>query len=115
MAAPRTRFLSASVIFLVLSLLGIVIGAVLRWGAHEPDAANLVWGITTAIGLVPIAWEVLSGIVRRRPGVLLLVKHGEVVPVDGLLSSGNGALEESAFTGGSWPVESVHGARILRG
>src|SRR5262245_62679910 len=72
MAAPRARFLSTSAVFLVLSLLGIVVGAILRWGAHEPSAANLVWGITTAIGLVPIAWEVLSGIVHRRPGVALI-------------------------------------------
>ena len=191
MAAPRTRFLSASVIFLALSMLGIVIGAILRWGADEPDAANLVWGITTAIGLVPIAWEVLSGIVHRRPGVdliavlamagalalgeylagaviafmlatgraledfadarahrelsslleraprsahryedgsltsvpvgevragdLLLVKHGEVVPVDGLLASGNGVLDESALTGESRPVERVEGEQIRSG
>ena len=191
MAAPRTRFLSASVIFLALSMLGIVIGAVLRWGTDEPDAANLVWGITTAIGLVPIAWEVLSGIVHRRPGVdliavlamagalalgeylagaviafmlatgraledfadarahrelsslleraprsahryedgsltsvpvgevragdLLLVKHGEVVPVDGLLASGNGVLDESALTGESRPVERVEGEQIRSG
>ena len=39
----RTRLPPASSIFLVLSLLGIALGAVLRWGADEPDAANLVW------------------------------------------------------------------------
>ena len=191
MGAPRVRFLSASVAFLFLSLLGIVIGAILRWGADEPGAANLVWGITTAIGLVPIAGEVLSGIVHRRPGVdliavlamagalalgeylagaviafmlatgraledfadarahrelsslleraprsahryeagsltsvpigevdpgdVLLVKHGEVVPVDGLLSSGNGVLDESALTGESRPVERVEGEQIRSG
>ena len=65
----RTRLPPASSVFLVLSLFGIVLGAVLRWGADEPDAANLVWGVTTAIGLVPIAWEVLSGIVHRQAGV----------------------------------------------
>ncbi len=191
MAAPRVRLLSASVAFLFLSLLGIVIGAILRWGADEPNAANLVWGITTAIGLVPIAGEVLSGIVHRRPGVdliavlamagalalgeylagaviafmlatgraledfadarahqelsslleraprsahryeagsltsvpigevdpgdVLLVKHGEVVPVDGLLSSGNGVLDESALTGESRPIERVEGEQIRSG
>jgi heavy metal translocating P-type ATPase len=191
MAARRVRLLSASIAFLFLSLLGIVIGAILRWGADEPNAANLVWGITTAIGLVPIAGEVLSGIVHRRPGVdliavlamagalalgeylagaviafmlatgraledfadarahrelsslleraprsahryeagsltsvpigevdpgdVLLVKHGEVVPVDGLLSSGNGVLDESALTGESRPVERVEGEQIRSG
>ncbi len=191
MVTPRTRFPSTSAVFLVLSLLGIVIGAFLRWGADEPDAANLVWGITTAIGLVPIAGEVLSGIVHRRPGVdliavlamagalalgeylagaviafmlatgraledfadarahrelsalleraprsahryvdgsltsvpigdvepgdLLLVKHGEVMPVDGLLASGSGVLDESALTGESRPVERVEGEQIRSG
>ena len=40
MAAPRTRFPSASAVFLILSLLGLVVGAILRWGAHAPDAAH---------------------------------------------------------------------------
>ena len=187
----RTRLPPASSVFLVLSLFGIVLGAVLRWGADEPDAANLVWGVTTAIGLVPIAWEVLSGIVHRQagvdliavlamagalalgeylagaviafmlatgraledfanvrahrelsalleraprsahryvgsslssvpigdvqPGDRLLVKHGEVVPVDGLLASGNGVFDESALTGESRPVERVAGEQVRSG
>jgi cation transport ATPase len=187
----RTRLPPASSVFLVLSLLGIVLGAVLRWGADEQDAANLVWGVTTAIGLVPIAWEVLSGIVHKqagvdliavlamvgalvlgeylagaviafmlatgraledfaevrahrelsalleraprsahrydgsslssvpiadvRPGDRLLVKHGEVVPVDGFLASGNGVFDESALTGESRPVERVAGEQVRSG
>ena len=187
----RTRLPPTSSVFLVLSLLGIVLGAVLRWGADEPDAANLVWGVTTAIGLVPIAWEVLSGIVHKqagvdliavlamvgalalgeylagaviafmlatgraledfadvrahrelsalleraprsahryvgsslssvpigdvRPGDRLLVKHGEVVPVDGFLASGNGVFDESALTGESRPVERVAGEQVRSG
>ena len=187
----RNRLPPASSVFLVLSLLGIVLGAVLRWGADEPDAANLVWGVTTAIGLVPIAWEVLSGIVHKKagvdliavlamagalalgeylagaviafmlatgraledlanarahrelsalleraprsahryvgsslssvpigevqPGDRLLVKHGEVVPVDGFLASGNGVFDESALTGESKPMERVAGEQVRSG
>ncbi|HEX5902531.1 MAG TPA: heavy metal translocating P-type ATPase [Actinomycetota bacterium] len=187
----RNRLPPASSVFLVLSLLGIVMGAVLRWGADEPDAANLVWGLTTAIGLVPIGWEVSSGIVKRQVGVdliailamagalalgeylagaviafmlatgraledfadvrahrelsalleraprsahrygdgslssvpvgdvragdLLLVKPGEVVPVDGLLVSAIGVLGESALTGESRPVERGEGEQIRSG
>jgi heavy metal translocating P-type ATPase len=187
----RTRLPPASSVFLALSVLGIVLGAVLRWGADEPDAANLVWGVTTAIGLVPIAWEVLSGIVHKqagvdliavlamagalalgeylagaviafmlatgraledfaevrahrelsalleraprsahryvgsslssvpigdvRPGDRLLVKHGEVVPVDGFLASGNGVFDESALTGESKPMERVAGEQVRSG
>ena len=187
----RTRLPATSSVFLVLSLLGIVLGAFLLWGADEPDAANLVWGVTTAIGLVPIAWEVLTGIVHKqagvdliavlamagalalgeylagaviafmlasgraledfaevrarrelsalleraprsayrydgsslstvpigdvRPGDRLLVKHGEVVPVDGFLASGNGVFDESALTGESRPVERVAGEQVRSG
>ena len=187
----RNRLPPASSVFLVLSLLGIVLGAVLQWGADEPDAANLVWGVITAIGLVPIAWEVLSGIVHKqagvdliavlamagalalgeylagaviafmlatgraledfaevrahrelsalleraprsahrydgsslatvpigdvRPGDRLLVKHGEVVPVDGFLASGNAVFDESALTGESRPVERVAGEQVRSG
>ena len=187
----RRRWLTPSAIFLALSLLGIVTGAILRWGADDPDAANVVWALTTALGLVPIAWEVLSGILRRQPGVdliavlamggalaleeylagaviafmlasgraledfadarahrelsalieraprtahryedgslssvpigevragdLLLVKHGEVVPVDGLLVSGIGVFDESALTGESRPAERSEGEQVRSG
>ena len=186
----RRRWLTPSAIFLVLSLLGIVTGAILRWGVDDPDSANVVWALTTVIGIFPIGWEVLSGLLRRQPGVdliallamggalaleeylagaviafmlatgrtledfadarahrelsalieraprsahryedgsltsvpigevragdLLLVKHGEVVPVDGLLVSGIGVLDESALTGESRPVERSEGSRCVR-
>ena len=187
----RRRWVTPSTVFLVLSVVGITLGAILRWGADDPDAANLVWGLTTAIGIVPIAWEVLSGLLRRQPGVdliallamggalaleeylagaviafmlatgraledfadarahrelsalleraprtahryqdgsltsvpigevrpgdRLLVKHGEVVPVDGLLVSGIGVLDESALTGESRPVERSEGEQVRSG
>jgi heavy metal translocating P-type ATPase len=187
----RPRWLGANAILLVLSVFGIVAGAVLRWIAEEPDAANVVWAITTAIGLLPIAWEVARGIARREAGVdliavlamvgalaleeylagaviavmlatgrsledfaearahgelsallaraprsahrvrdgglesvpigdvevgdLLLVKKGEVVPVDGVLDSASCVLDESALTGESRPVERSQSDQIRSG
>ena len=49
------------------------------------------------------------------PGDLLLVASGEVVPVDGTLSSSSAVLDESALTGESLPVERVAGDRIRSG
>lgn len=40
-----------------------------------------------------------------RPGDLLLVRSGEVLPVDGLVESGAAVLDESALTGEPLPVE----------
>lgn len=50
-----------------------------------------------------------------RVGDLLLVKQGEVVPVDGLLASTTCVLDESALTGESRPVERIQGDQILSG
>jgi heavy metal translocating P-type ATPase len=48
------------------------------------------------------------------PGDLLLVKAGEVVPVDGVLQ-GDGVFDESALSGESRPVERPAGERVRSG
>jgi len=50
-----------------------------------------------------------------RPADVLLVKHGEVVPVDGFLVSENCVLDESALTGESRPVERSKGEALRSG
>jgi heavy metal translocating P-type ATPase len=50
-----------------------------------------------------------------RPADVLLVKQGEVVPVDGFLLSGNCVLDESALTGESRPVERSKGEALRSG
>lgn len=52
---------------------------------------------------------------RVASGDDLLVKQGEVVPVDGLLASSSCVLDESALTGESRPVERVQGEQIRSG
>jgi heavy metal translocating P-type ATPase len=188
--APVTRGPSLSSIFLALAVAGIIGGGVL-WFAGDRDAANAVWALTTAIGLVPIGWEVVSGIWRRQPGVdliallamagalaleeylagaviafmlatgrtledfaegrahrelsalleraprvahryehgalasvpveevvpgdTLLVKQGEVLPVDGIVAQGGAVLDESALTGESRPIERAEGEPVRSG
>ena len=48
-------------------------------------------------------------------GDLLLVKQGELVPVDGLLASSTCVLDESALTGESRPVERTQGDQLRSG
>ena len=67
----RRRWLSASTLFLALSVIGIATGGLLRL-AGERDAADVAWAVTTAVGIAPIAWEVLVGILRRQPGIDLI-------------------------------------------
>jgi len=49
------------------------------------------------------------------PGDLLLVKPGEVVPVDGKVISDIAVLDESALTGESMPVERLAGEAVRSG
>ena len=52
---------------------------------------------------------------RIVPGDRILVKQGEVVPVDGVLVSGHCVLDESALTGESRPVEREQGDPVRSG
>jgi heavy metal translocating P-type ATPase len=49
------------------------------------------------------------------PGDLLLVKPGEVVPVDGIITSPGAALDESALTGEPGPVDRESGDQVRSG
>jgi heavy metal translocating P-type ATPase len=48
-------------------------------------------------------------------GDILLVKPGEVVPLDGVLLSGSGTFDESSLTGESLPVERTAGDGLMSG
>ncbi len=49
------------------------------------------------------------------PGDRLLVRRGDVVPVDGVVGSGLAVLDQSALTGESIPVQHTAGAAIMSG
>ena len=46
-------------------------------------------------------------------GDIIIVKAGESVPVDGMITEGQGTLDESALTGESIPVENKQVKRLL--
>jgi heavy metal translocating P-type ATPase len=58
---------------------------------------------------------VSAGIETVRPGDLLLVKPGEVVPVDGIVVGSAAVLDEAALTGEADPVERRHGGQVRSG
>ena len=49
------------------------------------------------------------------PGDLLLVKPGERIPVDAIVTEGSSALDESMLTGESLPVDKAVGAEVIAG
>ena len=58
-------------LWLGAAVVGILIGAGL-YAADQHDAANVAWAITTAIGVIPMAKDVIGGLIRREPGVDLI-------------------------------------------
>jgi heavy metal translocating P-type ATPase len=50
-----------------------------------------------------------------RPGDLVMVGPGELVPIDGTVSSDSSTLDESALTGESLPVERARGEAVRSG
>ena len=49
------------------------------------------------------------------PGDLLLIRQGDVAPVDGTMASSWGLLDQSALTGESLPVRLEHGMEVMSG
>jgi heavy metal translocating P-type ATPase len=58
--------------WLAISILGLVSGGVLTLVFEQGSAAEAVWALTTVIGIVPIARDVVGGLLRREPGVDLI-------------------------------------------
>ncbi len=46
---------------------------------------------------------------------ILIVKPGETIPVDGIISKGNGSINESAITGEGLSVEKFEGSQVMGG
>ena len=57
--------------WLAVSVVGILTGTALRI-AGEPDAANVAWALTTAVGVLPLGWETVRGLIHREAGVDLI-------------------------------------------
>ncbi len=70
--------------WLAVSVVGIAAGGI-AWGAGSRDTAHVIWAVTTAIGLVPLAWETVTGLIHREAGVDLIAL---------LAMAGSLALEE---------------------
>lgn len=52
---------------------------------------------------------------KVKVGDLIIIKPGEVVPVDGLVTNGRSEVDESALTGESLPVEKTVSNQVLSG
>jgi heavy metal translocating P-type ATPase len=105
-------------------LAGAVVGLMLAGGnALEDSAAGRARKeLTSLIGRAPrVAYRRIGENVEEVPvealsvGDHVMVRHGEVVPVDGLVMSDEAVLDESALSGEALPVSFRQGAPIRSG
>lgn len=107
-------YFEASAVILALVTVGKFMEA--RAKSHTSDAIKALMNLTpkTALverhglqGEIPVE-EVVTGDV-------LIVKSGASVPVDGKIIEGSAALDESALTGESLPVDKTTGDKVIGG
>src|SRR4029079_8805796 len=58
-------------IWLAASVVGLMVGGIL-WLSGSHDAGDTAWAVTTWIGLVPLTWTTILGLIRREAGVDLI-------------------------------------------
>lgn len=71
----------------------------------RPDTANVIRG----------GKEITVKAEEVQPGETIIVKPGERIPVDGIITKGSSFLDNSAITGESVPVEITEGAEVFSG
>ena len=107
-------YFEASAVILALVTVGKFMEA--RAKSHTSDAIKALMNLTPKMALVerhglqgeiPVE-EVVTGDV-------LIVKSGASVPVDGKIIEGSAALDESALTGESLPVDKTIGDKVIGG
>src|SRR5574340_162350 len=95
----------------------VLLGQVMELRARSQTSA----AIKLLLGLAPKTARIVRSdgseedipLERVQPGDVLRVRHGEKVPVDGVVLEGMSALDESMVTGESIPVEKTAGARLI--
>jgi Cu2+-exporting ATPase len=111
---PHVYFEAAAVIIVFISL-----GKLLE----EKAKSNTSSAIKKLIGLQPQTVTLVTendqlkevAIAAVQKGNILLVKPGEKIPVDGIITSGSSYVDESMITGEPVPVEKVAGKNVFAG
>ncbi|MCP4769301.1 MAG: cadmium-translocating P-type ATPase [Gammaproteobacteria bacterium] len=106
-------YFEAAAVITTLVLLGQVLE--LRARSHTNAAIKLLLGLApnTARILHEDGSEEDIPLEQVVPGDVLRVRPGEKVPVDGSVTSGNSAVDESMVTGESIPVEKSEGDSLI--
>lgn len=103
---------------------GAIVAVMLLGGGllEQLTVARASRALVTLLARVPTTATVVRGdaevavsVEKIRPGDLVRVRTGGMVPVDGVVAQGAAAVDQSAITGESIPVEKTPGHRVFAG
>ncbi len=111
MAAMDGLYFETAGVIITLILLGKSLEAVSKGKTSE--AIKKLMGLTPKTATVLVNGnEIETPIDEVEIGDIILVRPGEKIPVDGVVSEGHTAIDESMLTGESMPVEKTEGDKV---
>ena len=110
----KADYFESAAVILTLITLGKLLEA--RAKGRTSAAIKKLMGLTpTTAALLVDGKEKAIPLDEVRAGDLLLVKPGERIPVDAIITDGQSAVDESMLTGESLPVEKSVGLEVIAG
>jgi P-type Cu+ transporter len=108
------QYFETAAVLITLVLLGKYLEAIAK--GRTSDAIRNLMGLTPKTATVlRDGREVEIPIGDVNVGEIVLVKPGEKIPVDGTVTEGGSAVDESMITGESIPVEKTKGSGVIGG
>ena len=111
-AAEGHQYFEASAVLITLVIFGKYLEAIAKGKTSEAISKLMKLGAKTAT-VIRKGKEIKIPIDDVRKGDIVIVKPGEKVPVDGLITEGNSTIDESLVTGESIPVEKKKGDEVI--
>jgi len=113
-ASARAVYYEAAAVIVVLILVGRLLESRAR-GRAGAAIAGLVGLQPKTVQMKTDSGYAETPIAAIRPGAVLLVRPGERLPLDGVVTEGHSAVDESMLTGEAMPVAKAPGDRVTGG
>lgn len=108
------QYFEIGAVLITLVILGKYLEAIAKGKASEAIRKLMDLAPKTALVLKNGKEKIIS-ISLVQLGDLIIVKPGQAIPVDGIITQGNSSVDESMVTGESIPVEKVKASKVIGG
>ena len=110
----QEQYFETAAVLITLVILGKYLEAIAK--GRTSDAIRKLMGLTPKVAtVIRDGRETEIPIGDVNVGEIVLVKPGEKIPVDGVVTEGGSAIDESMITGESIPVEKTKGSGVIGG